>query len=140
MTMVDVKARLERWRNEYHEYRPHSTLSTLPPAELARNHEVYGPQSSSVFHFQLDGSLRGHSSKVSDLEFHSFSIGYRDIFSSHKRLISSLTLFGSQKTNAIPLVLTCLPIKSCSNHAIKGRKSQDILFDGSDLARYTAVE
>ncbi|WP_446787741.1 integrase core domain-containing protein [Macellibacteroides fermentans] len=38
----DAKEKLERWRNDYNDYRPHSALTYLPPAEFARNHAAYG--------------------------------------------------------------------------------------------------
>ena len=43
MSLEDAKEKLERWRNDYNEYRPHSALTYLPPAEFARNHAAYGP-------------------------------------------------------------------------------------------------
>ena len=42
MSLEDAKEKLERWRNDYNEYRPHSALTYLPPAEFARNHAAYG--------------------------------------------------------------------------------------------------
>ena len=42
MSLDDAKEKLERWRNDYNEYRPHSALTYLPPAEFARNHAAYG--------------------------------------------------------------------------------------------------
>ena len=35
MSLEDAKEKLERWRNDYNEYRPHSALTYLPPAEFA---------------------------------------------------------------------------------------------------------
>jgi len=49
MSLEDAKEKLERWRNEYNEYHPHSALPYLPPAECARNHAAYGPLSTSAF-------------------------------------------------------------------------------------------
>jgi hypothetical protein len=57
MCLEDAKEKLERWRNDYNEYRPHSALTTLPPAEFARNHAAYGPESTWVFIFKLDPFL-----------------------------------------------------------------------------------
>jgi putative transposase len=42
LSLEDAKEKLERWRNDYNEYRPHSALTYLPPAEFARNHAAYG--------------------------------------------------------------------------------------------------
>ncbi len=42
MSLEDAKEKLERWRNDNNEYRPHSALTYLPPAEFARNHAAYG--------------------------------------------------------------------------------------------------
>ena len=43
MSLEDAKEKLERWRNDYNEYRPHSALTYRSPAEFARNHAAYGP-------------------------------------------------------------------------------------------------
>jgi putative transposase len=43
MSLEDAREKLEQWRNDYNEYRPHSALTYLPPAEFARNHAAFGP-------------------------------------------------------------------------------------------------
>ena len=36
MSLEDVREKIERWKNDYNEYRPHSALTYLTPAEFAR--------------------------------------------------------------------------------------------------------
>lgn len=38
MSLDGARGKLEQWRNDYNEFRPHSALTYLPPAEFARNH------------------------------------------------------------------------------------------------------
>ena len=37
MSLEDAKDKVERWRRDYNEFRPHSALTYLTPAEFARN-------------------------------------------------------------------------------------------------------
>jgi putative transposase len=53
MSLEDAKEKLEIWRNDNNEYRPHSALSTLPPAEFARNHAAYGHERLGFFTVKL---------------------------------------------------------------------------------------
>ena len=36
LTLDDAREKIESWRRDYNEHRPHSSLGNLPPAELAR--------------------------------------------------------------------------------------------------------
>ena len=36
LTLDDAREKIESWRREYNEHRPHSSLGNLPPAEFAR--------------------------------------------------------------------------------------------------------
>jgi putative transposase len=37
MSLDDAKRKIESWKIDYNEYRPHSSLTYLTPAEYARN-------------------------------------------------------------------------------------------------------
>ena len=37
MSLEDARDKVERWRRDYNEFRPHSALTYLTPAEFARN-------------------------------------------------------------------------------------------------------
>ena len=36
MSLDDAKEKINRWKNDYNEFRPHSALTYLTPAEFAR--------------------------------------------------------------------------------------------------------
>jgi len=36
MSLEDARDKIERWRRDYNEFRPHSALTYLTPAEFAR--------------------------------------------------------------------------------------------------------
>ena len=40
MSLDDAKEKIRRWKNDYNELRPHSSLTYLTPADFARNHAV----------------------------------------------------------------------------------------------------
>lgn len=40
MSVIDAQEKLERWRNDYNEFRPHSSLAYLTPVEYARKHSL----------------------------------------------------------------------------------------------------
>ncbi len=42
MSLADAQEKIERWRNDYNEFRPHSALTYLAPAEFARNSGLSG--------------------------------------------------------------------------------------------------
>ncbi len=37
MSLEDARDKIERWRRDYNEFRPHSALTYLTPAEFAQN-------------------------------------------------------------------------------------------------------
>lgn len=38
LSFDDAKAKAERWRNDYNQFRPHSSLENMTPSEFAANH------------------------------------------------------------------------------------------------------
>lgn len=42
MSLEDAQEKIERWRKDYNEYRPHSALTYLAPADFARNAGLVG--------------------------------------------------------------------------------------------------
>lgn len=40
MSLEEARQKIEDWRKEYNEQRPHSSLGYLPPMEYAENHET----------------------------------------------------------------------------------------------------
>jgi putative transposase len=36
MSLEDAREKIERWRTDYNEFRPHSALTYLTPADFAR--------------------------------------------------------------------------------------------------------
>ena len=36
LTLEDAREKIEAWRRDYNEHRPHSSLGNMPPAEFAR--------------------------------------------------------------------------------------------------------
>jgi putative transposase len=37
MSLQDAREKIERWKDDYNEFRPHSALIYLTPADFARN-------------------------------------------------------------------------------------------------------
>ena len=43
LSLEDVRSKIERWRIEYNEYRPHSPLEYRTPEEFAQEYELLNP-------------------------------------------------------------------------------------------------
>ena len=56
MSLEDARDKVERWRKEYNEFRPHSALTYLKPAEYAQNRDLK-PFKHRFFSFSLDCDL-----------------------------------------------------------------------------------
>jgi putative transposase len=48
LSLEDAKAKIEAWRRDYNEYRPHSALQWKTPAEFARQERVTPIPSTST--------------------------------------------------------------------------------------------
>ena len=42
MSLEDAKDKIERWKNDYNELRPHSALTCITPVDFARKQAVQG--------------------------------------------------------------------------------------------------
>ncbi len=51
-TIEEARQRIEQWRKEYNDYRPHSSLDNLTPAEYALKHEKEGISETEILTLQ----------------------------------------------------------------------------------------
>jgi putative transposase len=52
-TIEEAMQRIEQWRKEYNDYRPHSSLDNLTPAEYALKHETEGTSETEILTRQI---------------------------------------------------------------------------------------
>ena len=52
-TIEEARQRIEQWRKEYNDYRPHSSLDNLTPAEYALKHEKEGTSETEILTQQV---------------------------------------------------------------------------------------
>jgi putative transposase len=52
-TIEEARQRIEQWRKEYNNYRPHSSLDNLTPAEYALKHEPAGTSKTKKITLQV---------------------------------------------------------------------------------------
>jgi len=53
LSMEDARAKLEAWRLDYNEQRPHSSLGNLTPREFAQTRSELGAAPAQMLNFQL---------------------------------------------------------------------------------------
>lgn len=74
LSLKDAKDKIEIWRKDYNEYRPHSSLNQLTPTEFIEQRLIQGPidsplsgtPSSDPMIFAASGKVRAVSEKSSD--------------------------------------------------------------------------
>ena len=51
MSLEDAKEKIERWKTDYNEFRPHSALTYLTPAEFAQKSRAQAVWTSNLSHY-----------------------------------------------------------------------------------------
>jgi putative transposase len=48
-SLQDAKQKIEAWRIDYNQHRPHSSLGNLTPSEFVRKRQEYGSSAAAIF-------------------------------------------------------------------------------------------
>ena len=48
LSLVDAQQKSDEWRQDYNEWRPHSSLGDVPPAEFAARHQPFASATPSL--------------------------------------------------------------------------------------------